>query len=328
MTGKILIAYSTKSGINEVAANAIADRLKTTYSMDVTTADLESKLDITPYQNIIVGGGVDTRNVYTEAVNFLEQDFGGRNVAVYFCCEDEENAKVESTQENSRKVLAKNKTLTPIDVAGFGGCARKHGRLVMDEYNMNLLRDWALELGKKFIALEPIPRSEVTPMVEKTPEPMPIESIPVVASMPIEMSETQGVFEIILDAAKKFRFHLKAGNSQIVAASQAYGAKESAINGINSIKKNAPIAKITDLTTTEGSMPKHIKGIAQEPVFEIQTNAPDKWRFHLKAANGEIIAVSQSYGTKESAESGIASVKKNAPSAKIVDLTLEELIAT
>ena len=322
MTGKILIAYSTKSGINEDAANAIADRLRTTYSMDVTTADLESQLDITPYQNIIVGGGVDTRNVYNEAVNFLENDFGGRNVAVYFCCEDEENAKVETTQENSRKVLAKNKTLTPIDVAGFGGCERKHGRLVMDEYNMQRVRDWALELGKKFIALEPIPRAEVPPMVEKAPEPMPV------ASVPVEMNETQGVFEIILDSAKKFRFHLKAGNSQIIAASQAYGAKESAISGIDSIKKNAPIAKIADLTTAEGSIPKHVKGTEQDPVFEIQTNGPDKWRFHLKAANGEIIAVSQSYGTKESAQSGIASVKKNAPTAKIVDLTLEELIVT
>ena len=139
-------------------------------------------------------------------------------------------------------------------------------------------------------------------------------------------NETQGVFEIILDAVNKFRFHLKAGNGQIIAVSQAYGAKESAINGIDSIKKNAPIAKIADLTSGEVAVPKQAKGIVQDPVFEIQTNAPDKWRFHLKAANGEIIAVSQSYQTKESALSGIASVQKNAPTAKVVDLTLEPAV--
>ena len=67
--------------------------------------------------------------------------------------------------------------------------------------------------------------------------------------------------------------------------------------------------------------PTHAAGIVQDPVFEIQSNAPDKFRFHLKAANGEIIVVSQSYLTKNSAEKGIASVKKNAPTAKVVDHT-------
>jgi uncharacterized protein YegP (UPF0339 family) len=66
---------------------------------------------------------------------------------------------------------------------------------------------------------------------------------------------------------------------------------------------------------------KHEAGIAQDPVFEIQFNAPDRFRFHLKAANGQIIAVSQSYLSKQSAENGIASVKKNAPMAKIIDQT-------
>ena len=316
MTGKILIVYSTKSGINEAAAHAVADVLKTTYSMDVTVADLRNgQPDIASFQNIIVGGGVESTNVYNEAVDFLERDFGGRNVAVYFCCEDEENPKAQSTEDNSKKALSKNNTLKPIDVAAFGGCMLRQGRPVMDELNMNRVRDWAIELGKKFSALEPMPVVEVKPVAEV---------IPVVEMQPTA-KETEGVFEIILDAANKFRFHLKAGNGQIIAVSQSYGAKESAIKGIDSIKKNAPIAKIADLTTEGEAMPKptHAKGIVQEPVFEIQTNAADKWRFHLKAGNGEIIAVSQSYGSKESAESGIASVKKNAPMAKVVDLTVE-----
>ena len=321
MTGKILIVYSTKSGINEAAAHAIADVLKTTYSMDATIADLRNgQPDITPFQNIVVGGGVDNTSVYNEAVNFLEKDFWGKNVAVYFSCEDEENPKAESTEDNSRKVLVKNKSLMLIDVVAFGGCMLRQGRPVMDELNMNRVRDWAIELGKKFRALEPMPVVKVAPVVEKTPKPIPVATVSAMAN------ENEGVFEIILDAANKFRFHLKAGNGQIITVSQGYGAKESAIGGIDSIKKNAPIAKIVDLTAGEVAVPKHVKGIVQDPVFEIQTNAPDKWRFHLKAANGEIIAVSQSYQAKESAESGIASVKKNAPTAKVVDLTLETAI--
>jgi uncharacterized protein YegP (UPF0339 family) len=93
-----------------------------------------------------------------------------------------------------------------------------------------------------------------------------------------------------------------------------------ALKGIALIKKNALIAKTADLTT--GPMPEHQAGIAQEPAFEIQFNAPDRYRFHLKAANGEIIAVSQSYLSKQSAENGIASMKTNAPMAKIIDQTV------
>ena len=49
----------------------------------------------------------------------------------------------------------------------------------------------------------------------------------------------------------------------------------------------------------------------------------DQYIFDLKAANGEIIATSERYETKASAKSGIESVKKNAPSAPVVDETGE-----
>ena len=58
--------------------------------------------------------------------------------------------------------------------------------------------------------------------------------------------------------------------------------------------------------------------------FEISKDKAGKFRFHLKAANGEIIAASQGYDTKASAENGMESVKRNAPAAKVVDLTERE----
>lgn len=58
--------------------------------------------------------------------------------------------------------------------------------------------------------------------------------------------------------------------------------------------------------------------------FEISKDKAGKYRFHLKAANGEIIAASQGYETRASAEKGIESVKTNAPDAKVEDLTERE----
>ena len=42
-------------------------------------------------------------------------------------------------------------------------------------------------------------------------------------------------------------------------------------------------------------------------------------RFVLKADNGEVIATSQVYTTKDSCKKGIESVKKNAPEAEVVE---------
>ena len=55
--------------------------------------------------------------------------------------------------------------------------------------------------------------------------------------------------------------------------------------------------------------------------FEITQDKAGKYRFRLKAGNGEIIAVSEAYETKASAKNGIESVKKNAPDAVVVDTT-------
>jgi uncharacterized protein YegP (UPF0339 family) len=46
-----------------------------------------------------------------------------------------------------------------------------------------------------------------------------------------------------------------------------------------------------------------------------------KFRFQLKAGNGEIIAVGEAYESKTAAKDGVESVKKNAADATVVDLT-------
>ena len=56
-----------------------------------------------------------------------------------------------------------------------------------------------------------------------------------------------------------------------------------------------------------------------EPVFEWYVDKVGKYRFRLKAANGEMIAISEGYASKQGCIDGIESVRKNAPIAKIVE---------
>ena len=57
-----------------------------------------------------------------------------------------------------------------------------------------------------------------------------------------------GTFEIYKDKAGEFWFRLKATNGQVIATGEGYKTKASAIEGIESVQKNAPGAKIEDLS--------------------------------------------------------------------------------
>ncbi|HET6292352.1 MAG TPA: YegP family protein, partial [Kribbella sp.] len=58
-----------------------------------------------------------------------------------------------------------------------------------------------------------------------------------------------GKFELYEDKSGGFRFRLKAGNGEIIATSESYKTKASAQNGIESVKSNAPEAKVDDQTS-------------------------------------------------------------------------------
>ncbi len=53
-------------------------------------------------------------------------------------------------------------------------------------------------------------------------------------------------FEVYTDKAGEFRFRLKATNGQIIAVGEGYKALAGCMNGIESIKKNAPDANIVE----------------------------------------------------------------------------------
>ena len=51
-------------------------------------------------------------------------------------------------------------------------------------------------------------------------------------------------FELYTDKAGQFRFRLKARNGEVIAVSEGYTAKAGCLNGIESVKKNAPEAPV------------------------------------------------------------------------------------
>ena len=57
-----------------------------------------------------------------------------------------------------------------------------------------------------------------------------------------------GKFEVYKDVQGKYRFRLKAGNGQIIAVGEAYESMAACLNGIESIRTNAPSATMVDMT--------------------------------------------------------------------------------
>ena len=107
------------------------------------------------------------------------------------------------------------------------------------------------------------------------------------------------------------KFDLLAGNGQVIATSEVYNAEANCLKGIESVKKNAPVANLEDQTVEPIVA-------ATCPKFEMYTDKAGEYRFRLKARNGEIIATSEGYTSKANCENGIESVRKNAPDAEIV----------
>ncbi len=116
---------------------------------------------------------------------------------------------------------------------------------------------------------------------------------------------------VIREVSSGIKFDLKASNGEVIATSEVYSSETSCKSGIESVRKNAPIANLED-QTTEGF------ATATNPKFEAYLDKKGEYRFRLKARNGEIIATSEGYKSKASCLNGIESVRKNAPDSPVV----------
>ena len=121
-----------------------------------------------------------------------------------------------------------------------------------------------------------------------------------------------GKFEV-KQVKSGYKFNLKAGNGEVIAVSEIYSTESACLNGVESIRKNAPEASVEDQTVENFEVQKH-------PKFEMYLDKAGEYRFRLKAKNGEIIATGESYKAKAGCLNGIDSIKRNAPDAEIINL--------
>jgi len=103
----------------------------------------------------------------------------------------------------------------------------------------------------------------------------------------------------IYKSGSEYRYRLRARNGEIILHGEGYTTKQNCLNGITSVKANSPYDSRYD------------KRIASN----------GQYYFVLKAANGEIIGMSEMYTTSYARDNGIESVKNTAPNSPIEDLT-------
>ena len=116
---------------------------------------------------------------------------------------------------------------------------------------------------------------------------------------------------VVKEVKTGVRFNLVAGNGEVIGVSEVYTTAAACNNGIESVKKNAPIAPVED-QTVEGFEPEKC------PKFEIYTDKAGEFRFRLKARNGQIICAGEGYKQMSGLKNGMESIIKNAPDAEIV----------
>jgi uncharacterized protein YegP (UPF0339 family) len=109
-----------------------------------------------------------------------------------------------------------------------------------------------------------------------------------------------GKFELRKSSNGQYHFKLKASNGEPLLSSEMYGSKSGAENGIESVKKNAPL----------------------EACYECKISTNWQPYFVLKAANNEPIGTSLIYASATARDKGIESVKVYAPNAQVVDMTM------
>ncbi|MCZ8216746.1 MAG: YegP family protein [Cyclobacteriaceae bacterium] len=104
-----------------------------------------------------------------------------------------------------------------------------------------------------------------------------------------------GKFVISKRSNGELQFNLKADNGQVILTSEGYSSRSGCENGISSVRTNAP----------------------SDSNYDRKKSSNGKHFFNLKATNGQIIGTSEMYESSSGMETGIASVKSNAPSATV-----------
>lgn len=106
------------------------------------------------------------------------------------------------------------------------------------------------------------------------------------------------MFEIRENKNAEYYYVLKARNGEVILTGEGCSTKASCENTIESVRKNS----------------------FYEERFVKMFSKDEKPYFILKAGNGQIVGKSRHYNSVASRDNGIESVRKNAETAKIVEI--------
>lgn len=98
----------------------------------------------------------------------------------------------------------------------------------------------------------------------------------------------------------QYYFHLQAPNNKIILASEGYTTKDNCKNGIESVKTHSPY----------------------DVYYKRLATIHSQFYFTLTASNNQVVGMSEMYESIQGRDNGIESVKSNAPTALVEDLTL------
>jgi len=96
-------------------------------------------------------------------------------------------------------------------------------------------------------------------------------------------------------AQEPFSFSFVGAAGQVLVKSENYKAKKSAVNGIESVKKNC----------------------TNDARYEIKEAKNGKFYFNVKASNGQIVGTSAMFATEADREGAIAELKSDGPGAAV-----------
>lgn len=96
-------------------------------------------------------------------------------------------------------------------------------------------------------------------------------------------------------AQEPFSFSFIGADGKTIVKSENYKAKKSAVNGIESVRKNCQ----------------------EDARYEMKESSNGKFYFNVKASNGQVVGTSIMFGTDGDRGKAIAELKQDAPNAAV-----------
>jgi len=159
---KTLIAYGTRFGATAKSSEVIARELKEKFNHEVEVVKLSKEtenIDLSNFDNVIVGTSIAMFSWTKRAKKFLKNDFSHKKLFVFISSAaltyaNLEKGEMEKYEKNKKRfldnVVKKNANVEPTSTAVFGGWIKK-GKT--EEFNLFNWKEedmvkWAEEIGK------------------------------------------------------------------------------------------------------------------------------------------------------------------------------------